>query len=77
MPTERSPLVGEVSGIFCGLGCPTGPYGRILDFLDRSRYYLFQIAPQDTVPDPVRLRKFFSAGTRTLPSGSVARNSEH
>jgi hypothetical protein len=22
------------------------PYGRILDFLDRSRYYFFQVAPQ-------------------------------
>jgi hypothetical protein len=21
------------------------PYGRILDFLDRSRYYFFQVAP--------------------------------
>jgi hypothetical protein len=24
----------------------TDPHGRILGFLDRSRYYFFQIAPQ-------------------------------
>jgi hypothetical protein len=24
----------------------TDPYGRILGFLDRSRYFLFQVAPQ-------------------------------
>jgi hypothetical protein len=24
----------------------TGPYGRIIGFLDRSRYFLFQVAPQ-------------------------------
>jgi hypothetical protein len=24
----------------------TDPYGRILGFLDRSRYYFFQVAPQ-------------------------------
>jgi hypothetical protein len=37
--TERPPLVGEVSGNFCGVrGCDvvsvTDPYGRILGFLD-------------------------------------------
>jgi hypothetical protein len=24
----------------------TDPYGRILDFQDRNRYYFFQVAPQ-------------------------------
>jgi CBS-domain-containing membrane protein len=24
----------------------TNPYGRILGFLDRSRYFLYQVAPQ-------------------------------
>jgi hypothetical protein len=24
----------------------TDPYGRILEFLDRSRYFFFQVAPQ-------------------------------
>jgi hypothetical protein len=47
------------------------PYVHILDFLDRSRYFFFQVAPQlysrgwvDPVPDPVLLRK--SSGTRNL-----------
>jgi hypothetical protein len=61
----------------------TDPYGRILGFLDRSRYFFFQIAPQlysrgwvDPVPDPL-LRKSCSAGNRTRTSGSVVRNSDH
>jgi hypothetical protein len=48
------------------------PYGRILDYLDRSRYFFFQIAPQlysrgwvDPVPDPLLLRKYDSVGNRT------------
>jgi hypothetical protein len=60
----------------------TGPYGRILEFLDRSRYLILQVAPQlysrgwvDPVPDPLLLRKSGSAGNRTRASGSVARNS--
>jgi hypothetical protein len=36
--TERPPLVGEVSAKF-------EDRGRILDFLDRSRYFFFQVAP--------------------------------
>jgi hypothetical protein len=38
----------------------TDPYGRILDFLDKSRYVSFQVAPQlyqrgwvDPIPDPL------------------------
>jgi hypothetical protein len=35
---------------FAGRGCHvvsvTDPYGRILGFLDRSRYVFFQVAPQ-------------------------------
>jgi hypothetical protein len=62
----------------------TDPYGRSLGFLDRSRYYLSQVAPQlssrgwvDPVPEPILLRESGSAGNRTRTSGSVARNSEH
>jgi hypothetical protein len=62
----------------------TNPYGRILGFLDRSRYLFFQIAPQlysrgsgDPVPDPLFLRKSGSAGNRTRTSRSAARNSDH
>jgi hypothetical protein len=50
----------------------TNPYGRILGFLDRSRYYFFQVAPQlysrgwvDPVPDPLLLTKSGRAGNRT------------
>jgi hypothetical protein len=42
-------------------------------FLDRSRYFFFQVAPQlysrswvDPVPDPLLLRKSGSAANRTL-----------
>jgi hypothetical protein len=48
------------------------PYGRILGFLDRSRYYCFKVASQlysrdwvDPVPAPLLLRKSASAGNRT------------
>jgi hypothetical protein len=61
----------------------TDPYGRILDFLDRSRYFFFQVAPQlysrgsvDPVPDQL-LRKSGRAGNRTHTSRSVARDSDH
>jgi hypothetical protein len=51
IPTERPPLVSEVSANFfahrgCHVVSMTNPYGRILDFLDRSRYYFFQVSPQ-------------------------------
>jgi hypothetical protein len=62
----------------------TDPYGHILGFLDQSRYFFFQVAPQlysrgwvDPVPDPLLLRKSGSAGNRTRTSGAVARNSDH
>jgi hypothetical protein len=43
-PTERPPLVGEViANFFADRGCyvvsVTGPYGHILSFLERSRYF--------------------------------------
>jgi hypothetical protein len=47
------------------------PYGRILRFLDWSRYYLFQVAPElyswgwvNPVPDSLLLRKSGSARNR-------------
>jgi hypothetical protein len=30
----------------CRVVSATDPHGRILGFLDRSRYYFFQVAPQ-------------------------------
>jgi hypothetical protein len=65
IPTERPPLVSEVSAnFFADRGCHvvrmTNPYGRIFGFLDRSRCCFFQVAPQlysrdwvDPVPDPL------------------------
>jgi hypothetical protein len=50
IPTERPPRVGEVSANFLRVEgvawSATDPHGRILDFLDRSRYYFLQVAPQ-------------------------------
>jgi hypothetical protein len=43
IPTERSPLVGEVIANFADRGCHlvsvTDPYVRIFGFLDKSRYF--------------------------------------
>jgi hypothetical protein len=50
MPTERPSVVGKVSPNFWGQSVSRGqckdPYGRILGFLDRSRYFFLQAAPQ-------------------------------
>jgi hypothetical protein len=68
----------------CHVVSVTDPYGHNLGFLDRSRYFFFQVAPQlysrdsvDPVPDPLLLRKSGSAGNRTRTSGSVAKSSDH
>jgi hypothetical protein len=57
------------------------PCCRILGFLNKSRYFFFQAAPQfysrgwvNPVPHPLLLRKSGSAGNRTRTSWSVARN---
>jgi hypothetical protein len=47
--TERPPIVGEVPNSADRgrhVVSVTDPYGRILGFLDRSRYFFFQVAPQ-------------------------------
>jgi hypothetical protein len=72
---ERQPFVSVVPA-FADRGCRvvsvTDPRGRILRFLDRSRYFFSQVAPQlyswggvDPVPDPLLLRKSGSARNRT------------
>jgi hypothetical protein len=62
----------------------TDPHGRNHDFLDKSRYFFFLVAPQlysrgrvDPVPEPLLHRKSGSVGNRTRSSGSVARDSDH
>jgi hypothetical protein len=68
----------------CNVVSATDPYGRILGFLDRSRYFFFPVAPQlyslgrvDPVPGPLHLRECGTTGNRTRVSGSAARNSHH
>jgi hypothetical protein len=68
----------------CSVVSSTDTHGRILCFLNWSRYCIFQVAPHlysrgwvDPVPDPLLLRKSGSAGNRTRTSRSVARNSDH
>jgi hypothetical protein len=51
IPTERPPLDGEVSAnFFADRGCrvvsAAESYDCNLDFLDRSRYFFFQVALQ-------------------------------
>jgi hypothetical protein len=74
---ERPPLVFADRG--CHVVSVTNPYGHILDFPHRGRYFFCQVAPQlysrgwvDPVLDPLLLRKSGSAGNRTRTSGSVA-----
>jgi hypothetical protein len=78
IPTERPQLVGEVSANFfanrrCLVVGTTNPHGCILYFLDRSRYFSFQLAPQlcsrgwvDPVADPLLLRKSVSVCRQEL-----------
>jgi hypothetical protein len=86
IPTDDSRLSAKLVPTFADRGCHvvsvTDPYGRILAFLDRSRYFFFQVAPRlysrgwvDHVPDSLLLRKSCSAANRIRASGSVARNS--
>jgi hypothetical protein len=68
-------LLAKIVSTFADRGCHvvsvTDPYGRILGFLDRSRYFFFQVAPQlysrgwvDPVPDTLLPRKSGSASNR-------------
>jgi hypothetical protein len=74
-PSDRrlsAKLVPTFADRGCRLVSATDPHGRILGFLDRSRYYFFQVAPQlysrgwvDPVPDPLLLRKSGSGWNQT------------
>jgi hypothetical protein len=77
-------LVSSFADRWCHVVSMTDPYDGILGFLDRSRYFFFQVAPQlysqgwvNPVPDPLLHWTFGTAGNRTRTSGSVARNSDH
>jgi hypothetical protein len=81
MPAERPPLVGEVVPTYLRIEGVAWSAQRIptvtnLGFLDRSRYFFFQVALQlssrgwvDPVPDPLLLRKSGNAGNRTQDLG--------
>jgi hypothetical protein len=47
---NKESQLAKLVPIFVDRGCHvvsvTDPYGRILRFLDRSRYFSFQVAPQ-------------------------------
>jgi hypothetical protein len=86
-PSDRR-LSSKLVPTFADRGChevsETDHYNRILSFLDRSRYFSYQVAPQlysrgwmDPVSDPLLLRKSGSAMNRTQASGSVVKNSDH
>jgi hypothetical protein len=78
IPTERPPLVGEVIANFLRIEGATWSAWRIPTavftvFLDRSRYFFFQVAPQlysrgwvDPVPDPLLFSLFFFGGGGNL-----------
>jgi hypothetical protein len=61
-PSDRR-LSAKLVPTFADRGCRVmNPYGRILGFLDRSRYFFFQVAIQlfsrgcvDPAPDPLLL----------------------
>jgi hypothetical protein len=79
IPTERSPLVDEVSTNFSGQRGVTWSAQRIptvvnLGFLDRSRYFL-GIAPQ--LSSRGFSENLAEPGNEPGTSGSVTRNSDY
>jgi hypothetical protein len=48
-PSDRrlsAKLVRTFADRACNVVCVTDPYGRILEFLDRRRYFFFKVTPQ-------------------------------
>jgi hypothetical protein len=76
-PSDRR-LLSKLVPTFTDRGMSSArriPYGHNLGFLDRSRYFSFQVAPQmysrswvDSVPNPLLLRKSGNVGNRTRTS---------
>jgi hypothetical protein len=67
-PSDRrmsAKLVPTFADGGCRVVSETDPHGRILGFLDRSRYYFLQVAPELYSRDPPLLTKSGSAGNRT------------
>jgi hypothetical protein len=59
----------------------TDPHGRIIGFLDWSRYNLFQVAPHEAERTPFQIHclseNLVAPGIEPGTFESVARNSEH
>jgi hypothetical protein len=70
-------LVPTFADIGCHVVSVMDPFGRILRFLDRSRYFFFLNCTHEAELTPFQTRYFCRAGNRTRTSGSVARNSDH
>jgi hypothetical protein len=77
-------LVPTFADSGCRMVSATDPHDRILGFLDRSHYYLFQVPPQFTHEaerTPFQTNYFsenlLARGIEPEISGSVARNSDH
>jgi hypothetical protein len=77
--SPRAKLVPSFAKRDCRVVSATGPHDRILGFLDRNRYYFFQVDTQLSGPcsRPATFQKICSTGIRTRTSGFVASNSEH
>jgi hypothetical protein len=69
-------MLAKLVSTFVDRGChvdsATDPHSRILEFLDQSHYYFFQVAPQlysqglvDPIPDPLLFRISDSTGIQT------------
>jgi hypothetical protein len=83
-PTDRS-LSAKLVPTFSDRGCrvvsATDPHGRILGFLERSRYYFFlsciHEAEWTTFQTNYFSENLVAPGIEPGTSGSVARNSDH
>jgi hypothetical protein len=87
IPTERQPLAAKRLPTCADRGCHvvsvTDPSGRILGFLNRSRYFSIKqllSCTHETEWTPFQTHYSFFSGSarnRTRASGSVAKNSDH
>jgi hypothetical protein len=86
--TSDRRLLAKLMPTFAVRGCcvirTTDPYGRILGFLDRSRYFVFQAALQFYYAaewTPFQIHYFsenlVAPGIEPGTSGPIARNSDH
>jgi hypothetical protein len=82
-PTLSAKWLPTFADRVCHVVSVTDPYGRILGFLDRSRYFSITYLLSCTHEagwTPFQTHYFFlsgSAGNRTRASGSVAKNFDH